>query len=143
MMRSRKRNNSAAARGLVNKSAWLSAEQTKGTTTLSSSTFSRIKKWRRSICFTRPKCSGLYAMSWAAWLSTCKLTGSSVDRPSYARKALRWRASLVASESAISSASHDDKATVGCFLDDQEIAASQKWNTAPDVDRLTVQSELE
>ena len=50
---------------------------------------------------------------------------------------------MVASDAAMNSASHEDKATVGCFLEDQEIAASQKWNTAPDVERRTAQSESE
>eukprot|EP00965_Chrysotila_dentata_P109770 3627422-Pleurochrysis_carterae.AAC.2 len=50
-------------------------------------------------------------------------------------------ASLVASDAATISASQEERATLGCFLDDQEIAAGPCMNTQPDVECHTAQSE--
>ena len=123
MMRSRIGKKVLAVRGFVKKSAKFSADLTNGTTKVRSSTFSRIKKCRRSICFVRAWCSGLYAKSRAAWLSTLSEVGWAVPKPSSLRNDRKCVASLAASLAAIISASHDDSATQGCFLDIQEMAA--------------------
>jgi hypothetical protein len=39
------------------------------------------------------------------------------------------------------SASHDERATVVCFLDDQLTVAEPKWNVKPEVECFTAQSE--
>eukprot|EP00965_Chrysotila_dentata_P113790 3761385-Pleurochrysis_carterae.AAC.2 len=49
--------------------------------------------------------------------------GSGAGKPRSAKSERRYTASLVASEAAMISASHDDSATEGCFFDAQEIAA--------------------
>eukprot|EP00965_Chrysotila_dentata_P169527 5596751-Pleurochrysis_carterae.AAC.1 len=43
-------------------------------------------------------------------------------------------ASFAASEAATISASHEDNATVGCFLEAQDMAACPYRNTYPDVE---------
>ena len=50
-------------KGLVKKSAMLSSVRTKGTSISNFSTMSRTKKCRRSTCFMRSWCSGLYETS--------------------------------------------------------------------------------
>ena len=52
--------NLLALKGLVKKSAMLSAVRTKGTSISMLSTISRMKKCLRSTCFIREWCSGLY-----------------------------------------------------------------------------------
>ena len=51
--------------GLVKKSAMLSRVFTYGTRSCMFSTQSRMKKWRRSICFVREWNSGLYEIAMA------------------------------------------------------------------------------
>eukprot|EP00965_Chrysotila_dentata_P145393 4802014-Pleurochrysis_carterae.AAC.1 len=75
MMRSRIGKNRRGGRGLVKKSARLSALRTKGTVMSKNSTFSRTKKWRLSICLERWWCSGLYARSMADLLSKASDVG--------------------------------------------------------------------
>eukprot|EP00965_Chrysotila_dentata_P161313 5326863-Pleurochrysis_carterae.AAC.1 len=58
--------------------------------------------------------------------------GSGCWRPSSAKRARRYTASLVASEAAMISASQDDSATVGCFFEDHEMAARPCMNTQPE-----------
>eukprot|EP00965_Chrysotila_dentata_P129526 4282250-Pleurochrysis_carterae.AAC.1 len=60
--------------------------------------------------------------------------GESRAYPRSARRARRYTASLVASLAATISASHEDKATVACFLEDQEMAARLYVNTYPEVE---------
>ena len=48
---------------------------------------------------------------------------------------------MVASEAAMISASHDDKATESCFFDPHEMAAELNVNTQPVVECFTAQSE--
>eukprot|EP00965_Chrysotila_dentata_P128157 4237003-Pleurochrysis_carterae.AAC.1 len=52
-------------------------------------------------------------------------------------------ASFAASEAATILASHEDRATVACFLLDQVMAAWLYKNTWPDVECLVAQSESE
>eukprot|EP00965_Chrysotila_dentata_P005035 164821-Pleurochrysis_carterae.AAC.1 len=59
--------------------------------------------------------------------------GSGCGRPSSAKRLRRQTASLVASEAASISASQEERATVGCFLDDQDIAAEPCVKTHPEV----------
>ena len=59
----------------------------------------------------------------AAWLSIPISIGSDDPCPSSSRKRDKKRASLAASEAAMISASQDDKATLTCFLEPQEITA--------------------
>ena len=56
MMAFRSRKKFFPESGLVKKSAMFACVLTKGTTTRFSSTSSRMKKWRRSTCFTRSWC---------------------------------------------------------------------------------------
>eukprot|EP00965_Chrysotila_dentata_P061780 2046156-Pleurochrysis_carterae.AAC.1 len=69
MITSRNGKNKRGGRGFVKKSAKLSVLRTKGTVSSSSSTFSRMKKCRRWVCFEREWCCGLYAKSMADLLS--------------------------------------------------------------------------
>eukprot|EP00965_Chrysotila_dentata_P027500 913515-Pleurochrysis_carterae.AAC.1 len=69
--------------------------------------------------------------------------GSDCRRPSSAKRARKYTASLVASEAATISASHEDSATVGCFFEDQEMAARPCMKTQPDVEWRVAQSESE
>eukprot|EP00965_Chrysotila_dentata_P170714 5635540-Pleurochrysis_carterae.AAC.1 len=94
-----------------------------------SSTRSRTKKCRRSMCLERWWCSGLYAKSIADLLSMDKDVGSSGPRPRSVNRDRRYIASCAASEAAIISASQKDKKTEGCFFDDHEIAARLYMNT--------------
>eukprot|EP00965_Chrysotila_dentata_P106262 3509229-Pleurochrysis_carterae.AAC.1 len=56
-------------------------------------------------------------------LSKASDVGSQGARPRSVKRERRYTASLVASEAAIISASQDDRATDGCFLDAHEMAA--------------------
>eukprot|EP00965_Chrysotila_dentata_P167403 5527773-Pleurochrysis_carterae.AAC.1 len=57
--------------------------------------------------------------------------GSACGKPRSSKRARRYTASLVASDAATISASQEDRATVACFLEDQEIAARPWKNTQP------------
>ena len=59
MRMARKRKKSTGRRGLVKKSAMLSAVRTYGTVIAPCSTSSRIHRWRLWMCFVRSWCSGL------------------------------------------------------------------------------------
>eukprot|EP00965_Chrysotila_dentata_P019162 638425-Pleurochrysis_carterae.AAC.1 len=115
MMRSRRGKNVLGGRGLVKKSAMFSALCTKGTVISRDSTRSRTRKCRRSMCFVRAWCFGLYAKSIADMLSMDKDVGCGHSTPNSEKSARRYTASLVASEAATISASHEERATVGCF----------------------------
>eukprot|EP00965_Chrysotila_dentata_P182167 6015377-Pleurochrysis_carterae.AAC.1 len=89
MMRSRRGKKAFGGKGLVKKSAILAALCTKGTVISMDSTRSRTKKCRRSMCFVREWCSGLYARSMAAMLSMCSAVGCCDDTPSSSKSARR------------------------------------------------------
>eukprot|EP00965_Chrysotila_dentata_P259549 6213596-Pleurochrysis_carterae.AAC.3 len=59
----------------------------------------------------------------ADMLSMASDVGASVSTPNSFSSARKYTASLVASDAAIISASQDERATVACFLEAQEIAA--------------------
>eukprot|EP00965_Chrysotila_dentata_P037776 1256128-Pleurochrysis_carterae.AAC.1 len=84
-MTSRSGKNKRGGKGFVKKSARLSSLRTNGTVSSRSSTFSRMKKCRRWMCFDREWCSGLYAKSMAALLSRCSAVASRVSSPSSSR----------------------------------------------------------
>eukprot|EP00965_Chrysotila_dentata_P043061 1429909-Pleurochrysis_carterae.AAC.1 len=63
--------------------------------------------------------------------------------PRSARSERRYTASFVTSEAAIISASQDDRATEGCFLEAHEMAAWLYMKTYPDVECLVAQFESE
>eukprot|EP00965_Chrysotila_dentata_P089358 2950700-Pleurochrysis_carterae.AAC.1 len=56
-------------------------------------------------------------------LSIDRVVGSAAGKPRSVKSDRRYTASLVASEAAIISASHEDSAKEGCFFDAHEIAA--------------------
>eukprot|EP00965_Chrysotila_dentata_P092330 3047412-Pleurochrysis_carterae.AAC.1 len=56
-------------------------------------------------------------------LSRAKVVGSAGDSPRSAKSDRKYTASLVASDAAMISASQEDSATEGCFLDAHEMAA--------------------
>eukprot|EP00965_Chrysotila_dentata_P130738 4322590-Pleurochrysis_carterae.AAC.1 len=101
----------------------LSAVCTKGTVISGDSTRSRTKKCQQSICLVRAWCSGFYAKSMADTLSMDKDVGCGQSTPNSAKSARRYTASLVPSEAVTISASQEERATVGCFLEAHEIAA--------------------
>ena len=93
------------------------------------------------MCLVLAWFSGLYDESIAALLSKDRRMGSrSGLNPNSALNRSRYTASLAASEAAMISDSHDDKAIVGCFFEPHEIAAFDIENTYPDVECLTAQS---
>eukprot|EP00965_Chrysotila_dentata_P153106 5059568-Pleurochrysis_carterae.AAC.1 len=100
MIRSRREKNVLGGRGLVKKSAMLSALCTKGTVISRDSTRSRTKKCQRLMCLVRAWCSGLYAKSIADVLSMESEVGFTQSTPSSEKSARRYTASLVASEAA-------------------------------------------
>eukprot|EP00965_Chrysotila_dentata_P185897 6137320-Pleurochrysis_carterae.AAC.1 len=55
----------------------------------------------------------------------------------------KYTASFVASDAAMISASHEDSAAEGCFLDAHEMAAWLYKKTYPEVECLVAQSESE
>ena len=77
----------------------------------------------------------------AAELSLLRDMGEPSCNPISSRCIFRYRASFADSEAAMISASHDDRATVFCFLLPQEMAAEPYWNTQPEVEWRTAQSE--
>eukprot|EP00965_Chrysotila_dentata_P005550 183285-Pleurochrysis_carterae.AAC.1 len=89
----------------------LSALSTKGTVISRDSTRSRTKKCRRSMCLVRAWCSGSYAKSMADILSMDREVDCGQSTPNSEKSARRYSASLVASEAANSSASHEERAT--------------------------------
>ena len=77
----------------------------------------------------------------AALLSQPSSTESSAFlRPNSVNRRFSATASLAASDAAIISDSHDDRATDFCFLLPHEMAARQNWNTHPEVECFTAQS---
>eukprot|EP00965_Chrysotila_dentata_P162455 5365235-Pleurochrysis_carterae.AAC.1 len=70
---------------LVKKTARFAVQLTKGMVMTCVSTRSRTKKWRRSMCFERWWCSGLYARSIADLLSIESAVGSVAARPRSAK----------------------------------------------------------
>eukprot|EP00965_Chrysotila_dentata_P031269 1040980-Pleurochrysis_carterae.AAC.1 len=79
----------------------------------------------------------------AALLSRCSAVASRVSSPSSSRSARRYVASFAASEAATISASHEESATVACFLLLHVMAACPYMNTCPDVECRVAQSESE
>ena len=63
--------------------------------------------------------------------------------PSSAASRERCTASFAASEAATISASQEERATLFCFFEPQEIAAWLRMNTQPLVECLVAQSESE
>eukprot|EP00965_Chrysotila_dentata_P009856 321535-Pleurochrysis_carterae.AAC.1 len=86
-MASRKGKNNCGAKGLVKKSARLSALRTKGTVISRDSTFLRTKKCRRSMCLDRAWCCGLYAKSIADLLSKDNGVASREGSPNSSKSA--------------------------------------------------------
>ena len=78
--------------------------------------------------------SGLYATSIADLLSTSRSMGceSFKSNSRTCTNRSRWMASVAASDAATISASQEDKATLFCFLEPQEIAAWLKMKTCPE-----------
>eukprot|EP00965_Chrysotila_dentata_P079502 2621979-Pleurochrysis_carterae.AAC.1 len=74
-------------------------------------------------------------------LSRCSFVALSSDSPSSCSRARRYVASVAASEAAMISASHEDEATVGCFLLLQVMAAFPYMKTGPEVEWRVAQSE--
>ena len=87
--------------GFVKKSAMLSRVDTYGTSSSNFSTMSRTKKWRRSTCFMRSCCSGLYETSRAALLSVYSNVGEGSPTPRPEVSLRKYTSSLAASESAM------------------------------------------
>eukprot|EP00965_Chrysotila_dentata_P157374 5199287-Pleurochrysis_carterae.AAC.1 len=88
-MVSRRGKNRRGARGFVKKSARLSVLRTNGTVISRVLTFSRMKKWRRSMCLDRAWCWGLYARSMADLLSNDSAVGSEIGSPNSVNKERR------------------------------------------------------
>eukprot|EP00965_Chrysotila_dentata_P011561 378379-Pleurochrysis_carterae.AAC.2 len=79
----------------------------------------------------------------ALLLSIASGVGLVWGRPSSAKSARRYTASFAAFEAATISASHEESATLACFLEDQKMAASPCVNTHPVVEWRNAQSESE
>ena len=80
----------------------------------------RMKWYRTSICFDLCRLTGFLDKGIIPWLSAKIKTGPLTSPMSFIIY-VRYIPSWTAAARAIYSASHDDRATVGCFLDFQEI----------------------
>eukprot|EP00965_Chrysotila_dentata_P179394 5924477-Pleurochrysis_carterae.AAC.2 len=77
-------------------------------------------------------------------LSIWSDVGSVGGSPRSPNRVRKYTASFAASDAAIISASQDERATLGCFFDDQEIAAWLYMKTYPEeVECLVAQFESE
>eukprot|EP00965_Chrysotila_dentata_P101861 3362512-Pleurochrysis_carterae.AAC.1 len=133
MITSRIAKKGRGVRGVVKKSAKFAVLDTNGIVMSCSSTRSRTKKCRRSMCFDRYWCSGLYARSLADLLSVWSDVGSVGGSPRSSKRVRKYTASFAASDAAIISVSQDERATQGYFFEDQEMATWLYMKMYPEV----------
>jgi len=96
---------------------------------------SRIKWCQMSICFALECETGLCARAMDPWLSAYMIVAFFWDKSSSRSNVRSYTASLVAFADAIYSASTDDIATVGCFLDDHDMTSPPTSKANPLVDQ--------
>jgi hypothetical protein len=93
-----------------------SLDLTKGMSTNFRSNFSLMKCRSTSMCLVRSCCTGLLAISRAAWLSHYSNIGSLGSKPIYVSKVLSHNSSHIPCTIPLYSASAEDLAVTFCFL---------------------------